>query len=306
VPKDNRDQLSGIRAVGHKADQKIRIFNGATAVVTGGASGIGQALAEELANRGSEVVLVDLQLALARKVAALIRNRGGRAIAFKADVADFNEVRQLIQETVIRTGRIDYIFNNAGVNFVGSVEHYSSENWRQMMETNLLGVINGVQAVYEIMINQGFGHIINTASMAGLIPFPGLVAYTTAKHAVVGLSRSLRIEAALRGIRVSVICPGFVRTAILENGGIYGKKLYDPSPEQEQLIQEMIKTCKPLSPDLVARKVLDKVAQNKAIIFLPAWYRWIWRINRLFPAMGMVFLKKRYEKIQKLQDGKQK
>jgi NAD(P)-dependent dehydrogenase (short-subunit alcohol dehydrogenase family) len=298
--------MSHIETISKKSDLKIRIFKGATAIITGGASGIGRALAEELSVRGSDVVLVDLQLALARKVADHIRNRGGKAIAVKADVADFIAVRRIMQETFNRTGRIDYIFNNAGINFVGTVEHYSIEDWHQMMETNLVGVINGIQAVYEIMMNQGFGHIINTASMAGLIPFPGLVAYTTTKHAIVGLSRSLRAEAASRGIRVSVVCPGFVRTAILEKGGEYGKKLYDLSPEQEQLIQKMIKTCKPLPPDLVARKVLDKVARNKSIIFLPAWYRWIWRMNRLFPALGMVFLQKRYEKVQKLQDGKQK
>jgi len=303
---DNINKISRMGTMSKKSDLKIRIFKGATAIVTGGASGIGRVLAEELAYRGSEVVLVDLQLAQAREVAINIRNRGGIAKAVKADVTDFDAIHRLIHETFNRTGRIDYIFNNAGINIVGTVEHYSIEDWRQMMEINLRGVINGVQAVYGIMLNQGFGHIINTASMAGLVPFPGLVAYSTTKHAVVGLSRSLRAEAASRGVRVSVLCPGFVRTAILENGGKYGKKLHDLSPEQEQLLEEMIRKCRPLSPGLFARKVLDQVAKNKSVIIVSAWNKLLWRLHRLFPTMEILMGQKHYEKIQKLQDVSQK
>ena len=298
----NINQISRIKTADKKSGLKIRIFKGATAIVTGGASGIGRALAEELAGRGSEVVLVDLQLDLALEVANDIRNRGGSAIAVGADVSDFSAIERLVHETFTRTGRIDYIFNNAGINIFGNAEHYAIEDWRQMMETNLGGVINGIQAVYGIMIDQGFGHIVNTASMAGLVPFPGMVAYSTSKHAIVGLSRSLRGEAALWGIRVSVICPGFVRTAILENGGKYGKKLHDLSPEQEQLVEKMIRKCRPLSPGLFARKVLDQVARNKSVIVLPASNKWFWRMHRLFPSMEILSGKKQFEKVQKLPD----
>ena len=97
----------------------------------------------------------------------------------------------------------------------GSVNLYSIEDWNQIIDVNLRGVINGIQAAYKIMMEQGFGHIVNTASMAGLMPGPGNVAYTTTKHAVVGLSKSLRAEAAHRGVRVSVLCPGVIRTPIL-------------------------------------------------------------------------------------------
>ena len=186
-------------------NKKIRIFDRATAVVTGGASGIGRGLAEELAERGCEVVLADRQIEPAKEVASTICASGGKAKAAKIDVTDFMAVEQLVQETVERTGRLDYIFNNAGIAIGGNVKHYGIADWNQVIDVNLRGVTNGVQAAYAIMLKQGFGHIINTASLAGIMPTPGSVGYATTKYAVVGLSVSLRAEAAQMGVRVSVL-----------------------------------------------------------------------------------------------------
>jgi len=279
-----------------QSNKTIRIFDGATAIVTGGASGIGRGLAEELAKRGCEVVLVDLQIELAEEVASEIHASGGKAKAVKVDVADFPAMEQLVQETVKRTGRLDYIFNNAGIAIGGSVNLYSIEDWNHIMEVNLHGVINGIQAAYKIMIAQGFGHIINTASMAGLMPGPGNVAYTTTKHAVVGLSKSLRAEAAQMGVRVSVLCPGVIRTPILEGGGKYGKMLIDIPPEQMRQLWEKLK---PMSPNLFAKKVLKSVAKNKGIIIVPSWWKVYWWINRLSPSLGIFLSRKRFQKLQK-------
>ncbi len=146
----------------------IRVFSGATAIVTGGASGIGRALAEELAKRGCEVVLADRQVEVAEEVASGIRSlTGGKATAVKLDVTDFPAVQQLARDTVERTGRLDYMFNNAGIAIVGNVHHYGIQEWNQIMDVNLHGVVNGVQAAYGFMMNQGFGHIVNTASDSG-------------------------------------------------------------------------------------------------------------------------------------------
>jgi NAD(P)-dependent dehydrogenase (short-subunit alcohol dehydrogenase family) len=251
-------------------------------------------------------VLVDLQQTLAREVADGIRNRGGRALAVAADVADFAAIQRLVHETFQRTGRIDYMFNNAGIHIAGNAEQYAIEDWREMVDINLGGIIHGVQAVYGIMIDQGFGHIINTASMAGLIPFPGMAAYSATKHAIVGLSMSLRAEAALRGVRVSVLCPGFVRTDMLENGGKYGRALGGLSTEQEQAIEKMIMRCRPLRPIPFARKAIDQVSRNKSIIVVPARNRWAWRICRLFPAIGSLAGRIQYGKVQKLLDAGRK
>ncbi len=279
-----------------QSDKTIRIFDGATAIVTGGASGIGRGLAEELVKRGCEVVLADLQIDLAEEVASGIHAAGGKAKAVKVDVTDFPTMEQLVQETVKRTGRLDYVFNNAGIVIGGSVNLYSIEDWNQIMEVNLHGVINGIQAVYKIMVAQGFGHIINTASMAGLMPGPGNVAYTMTKHAVVGLSKSLRAEAAQMGIRVSVLCPGVVRTPILEGGGKYGKMLINiPREPMRQLWEKL----RPMSPNLFAKKVLKSVAKNKAIIIVPSWWKVYWWINRLSPSLGIFLSQKQFQRMQK-------
>jgi short-subunit dehydrogenase len=281
------------------SNKAIRIFDGAIAVVTGGASGIGRGLAEELAKRGCEVVLVDRQIELAEEVASKICVSGGIARALNVDVTDFTAVEQLVQETVERTGRLDYIFNNAGIGIGGNVSHYGIEDWNQMMGVNLGGVINGVQAAHKVMIAQGFGHIVNTASLAGLTPSPGNVAYATTKHAVVGLSISLRAEAAQQGVRVSVLCPGLVHTAILEGGGKYGKMLIDLSPEQHRHLLEVIEKFKPMSPNIFAKKALNSVAKNKAIIIVPAWWKLFWWINRLCPSVGIRLAGKSFQKMQK-------
>jgi NAD(P)-dependent dehydrogenase (short-subunit alcohol dehydrogenase family) len=277
-------------------NKRIRIFDGATAIVTGGASGIGRALAEELAKRGCEVVLADLQIELAEEVALEIRVSGGKAEAVKIDVTDFPAMEQLIQETVRRTGRLDYIFNNAGIVIGGYVNHYGIEDWNRVVDVNLRGVINGIQAAYKIMVQQGFGHIVNTASMAGLMPGPGNVPYTTTKHAVVGLSRSLRAEAAQLGVRVSVLCPGVVRTPILEGGGKYGKMLIDIPPEQ---VCQLLEKLKPMPPNLFAKKVLRLVAKNKAIIIVPSWWKVYWWVNRLSPSLGIFLSQEQFQKVQK-------
>jgi len=279
-----------------ESNRALRIFAGATAIVTGGASGIGRALAEELARRGCEAVLADLQGELAEEVASGIRARGGKATAIKTDVTDYPAMEQTVKETVKRTGRLDYIFNNAGIGIGGNVSHYGIKDWNQIINVNLKGVINGVQAAYFVMMKQGFGHIVNTASMAGLMPSPGNVAYATTKSAVVGLSKSLRAEAAQSGVRVSVICPGVIRTPILESGGKYGKMLVEIPPEK---IREMWEKFKPMAPDMFAGKALDLIARNKAIIIVPSWWKLYWWLNRLSPSFGISFAEKWFKKIQK-------
>ena len=274
----------------------IRIFDGATAIVTGGASGIGRALCEELAKRGCEVVLADLQIELAEEVASGILVSGGKAKAVRIDVTDFPAMEKLVRETTERTGRLDYLFNNAGIGIGGNVYHYGIEDWNEIVEVNLRGVINGVQAAYKIMIAQGFGHIVNTASMAGLMVSPGAAAYATTKYAVVGLSISLRAEAAHLGVRVSVLCPGVIRTPILEGGGKYGRMLMDIPPEQ---VRQLWEKLKPMSPNLFAEKVLRLVAKNRAVIIVPSRWKIYWWINRLSPSLGIFLSQKQFQKVQK-------
>ena len=268
----------------------LRIFDGAVAIITGGASGIGRALSEALGRRGASIVLADRQAALAQEVAAGIRERGGQASAVELDVTDFTAVDQLVRATAQAQGRLDYMFNNAGIAIGGEVRVCHIEDWAAVLNVNLHGVVNGVQAAYPVMLSQGYGHIVNTASMAGLLPMPAAVSYATTKHAVVGLSKSLRVEAALYGVRVSVLCPGFIRTPILY-GGKYGKQLQPIPPEVQE---KFIRQYRPMDPAVFAEKVLDALARNKPLIIVPGWWRLLWWLSRLSPALKFSLAQRGY------------
>lgn len=272
----------------------LRIFDGAVAIVTGGASGIGRALGEELAKQGCEVILADIQIQLAQEVAAGICSAGGKASAAELYVTDSSAVETLVQKVVDQTGRLDYIFNNAGIGIFGEVRQYTLADWERVVDVNLRGVIYGIQGAYRVMLNQGFGHIVNTASMAGFMILPLLVSYAATKYAVVGLSKSLRVEAAPLGIRVSVICPGVIRTPIIE-GGKYGKMLVKFPPEFQE---RMIKRFRPMDPNIFARKALDAVAKNKAIIIVPSRWKLFWWLNRLSPSLALFLAQKHFKEVQ--------
>lgn len=241
-------------------------------------------------------MLADLQDDLAQEVASRIIAAGGKAKAVKVDVADFSAVERLVRETIERTGRLDYLFNNAGIGIGGTVSDYGIQDWNRILDVNLRGVIHGVQAAYKVMTAQGFGHIVNTASMAGLMPSPGMASYSMTKHAVVGLSKALRAEAAGLGIRVTVLCPGVIQTAILEGGGKYGKMLVDIPPEVQKSMWEKYK---PMPADLFAEKALAAVAKNEPIVIIPSWWKMIWRLHRFFPFFGLSLAQKQYQDMQK-------
>ena len=268
------------------SDKKLSVYADSISVITGGASGIGRALGEEIARRGGHVVLADLQIELAEEVAQEIRSKGGRAEAYALDVTDFSAVENLLLKTVDQTGRLDFMFNNAGICIYGDASLHKIEDWNRIINVNLLGVVNGVQAAYQIMLGQGFGHIINTASMAGLVVGSGSSSYTTTKHAIIGLSKTLRAEAKFSGVRVSVLCPSFVRTPILD-GGKYGKILMNVTPEKQREMWEKLK-IQPMNANTYAIKALSLIEKNKAIIIIPFWWSIIWWIDRLSPSLGIL------------------
>ncbi len=257
-------------------------LKGKIAVVTGGASGIGRAMAEELASRGAEIVLADRQIELAGEVAEGIVGRGGRAHVAPLDVRDPAAFRRVVLDTRRRSSRIDYLFNNAGIAVGGEVSSYTQADWDEVLDVNLRGVIHGVQAAYPAMIAQGSGHIVNTASMAGLVATPGEGSYTATKYAVVGMTRSLRIEAARHGVRASVLCPGAIRTPIL-TGGRYGRINMRVGDEH---ILRLWEKLRPMPPAHFARRAIDAVLRNEAIIVLPPWWKALWYLDRLSPALS--------------------
>jgi NADP-dependent 3-hydroxy acid dehydrogenase YdfG len=146
-----------------------------------------------------------------------------KAHAIELDVRNYSSFERAVAEVVRQSGRIDNLFNNAGIVVSGEVDSYTLDDWNNAFEVNLRGVVHGIQAVYPLMIGQQSGHIVNTASIAGLVTMLGQASYTATKHAIVAISRSLRVEAERHGVQVSVLCPGMVRPrcsakAIMGNG----------------------------------------------------------------------------------------
>ena len=248
------------------------------AIVTGGASGIGRAIGRELARKEATVILADVNDELAKESAKAIGRESGKVRAVLLDVTDAAAVRKVVDETVNEQGRLDFIFNNAGIGLFGEVHDMNLDHWRRIIDVNLYGVLNGVAAAYPQMIEQGSGHIVNTASLAGLIPTPIATAYSTAKHAVVGLSLSLRGEAADLGVRVSVVCPGFINTPIKDS--LTYLKL-----DKEKLIDGTRLKLHP--PAYCAQVVLKGVARNKPIITVTAFAGLAWKFNRLLPSLHL-------------------
>lgn len=263
--------------------------------MTGGASGIGLALGGRLAQLGARVVLADIDGELADRAAASLGERvEGRLL----DVTDLAAFRALVDEVADRDGAIDLLFNNAGVSIGGPTHEMTPAHWDRVIDVNLRGVVNGVQAAYPRMIEQGHGHIVNTSSGAGLFAPPFLTAYATTKFGVVGLSTGLRPEAALHGVRVSVFCPGSVDTPLLDQSGPPG---LPPTSDREISGRDYLAVVgqKPVPAADVAAKALELVARNKAVIVVPAAAKTMWYVDRWCPALGRAvttFMAKRVDR----------
>jgi NAD(P)-dependent dehydrogenase (short-subunit alcohol dehydrogenase family) len=254
-------------------------FAGRVAIVTGGASGIGQAVAGQLVAAGARVVLADVDREGAVVTATALGLDPARAVA-EVDVRDAGQVRGLVECTVAEHGKLDVMFNNAGIALFGDAVRMTLDDWNRLVDVNIRGVVHGIAAAYPVMRRQGFGHIVNTASAAGLVPTPGATGYSMTKHAVVGLSGSLRAEAARYGVKVSVVCPGFIQTPIIERAAFLGLD------RQEMLEQFPFKLH---SPEALARAVVRGVERNRAIITFTALARTAWFLYRISPSL-MLFL----------------
>ena len=255
--------------------------SGKVAFVTGGASGIGAALATKLLNEGAEVWIADRQIGPAQELVQRINSGSAKAHAIELDVRDYASFERAVAEAVQQSGRIDYLFNNAGIAVGGEVDSYTLDDWNDVFDVNLRGVVHGIQAVYPIMIRQHSGHIVNTASGAGLFTSPGMVSYTATKHAVVGISKALRVEAERHGVQVSVLCPGAIRTPIL-TGGKYGRN----AASAEQLAK-FWESFRPMAPEKFAERALAAALRGDAIIVVPASWKAFWYLERLSPALSM-------------------
>jgi NAD(P)-dependent dehydrogenase (short-subunit alcohol dehydrogenase family) len=236
-------------------------LTGKTAVVTGAGSGIGAATARLLARHGAKVHVADLNAGAASAVA---REIGGGATDHAVDVSRPEEVEALAKAVFDDGGRVDILHNNAGIGHGGDLEQTTFEDWQRVIGVNLLGVAYGVQAFAPRMLEQGHpATIVNTASMAGLMPIARMAPYCASKFGVVGMSESLDAELRGRGIRVVAVCPGIIRTPIIREGILRGQL----GADQEKIVAFYDK--RGVSPDTVAADVLSAIARPRLIVVSP-------------------------------------
>jgi NAD(P)-dependent dehydrogenase (short-subunit alcohol dehydrogenase family) len=246
------------------------------AVITGAGSGLGRAMALDLAKRGASLLVSDIVLSSAEETAELVRQLGAQVEAVRCDVTDRDGVFALVDETEMRLGGIDLIANNAGVAIGGPFDEISIEDWRWAVDINLWGVIYGCQAAVPKMRAQGHGYIINIASAAGLLAPPSMSAYNVTKAGVVSLSETLFAEYKTQGIHVTVVCPTFFRTNIIGAArGATTKK------EDAQVIRWMERS-KVQAPG-VAKAAIDSVRDGKLYVQPMREGRMAWRLKRAAP-----------------------
>jgi NAD(P)-dependent dehydrogenase (short-subunit alcohol dehydrogenase family) len=257
----------------------MKEFRDKVAVVTGAASGIGRALALRFAHEKMKVVLADVEPAALELVVREVEALGVPALAVRTDVSKAADVEHLAQATLDKFGAVHVVCNNAGVAMSSPSWMSTIADWEWVLGVNLWGVIHGVRVFTPILLAQGVeAHIVNTASVAGMISAPGSAVYNVSKFAVVALSEALHHELTMFGapVRVSVLCPGFVNTRILDSGRNRPAELSDTMPkmpgadEMEQLGRQLVASGAP--PSQVADVVFEAIRDERFYIFPhPQW-----------------------------------
>jgi NAD(P)-dependent dehydrogenase (short-subunit alcohol dehydrogenase family) len=255
-------------------------LHGKTAIVTGAGSGIGASLSRALVAAGVHVTCADIDDdGAARTVEQCVG--AGSARTVHLDVTDAVAVQHAVDDVVAERGRLDLMFNNAGISIGGETEELTLQHWDAIIDVNIRGVVHGVAAAYPQMIGQDLlggrrGQIVNTASMGGLMAAGLLTSYVMTKHAVVGLSLALRSEAAAKGVGVTAVCPAAVETPILDKGAVgrfHGRDFF--------LKGQGVR--RPHDPDVLAREVLEAVRADRGLLVTPRTARAAWLIGRLLP-----------------------
>ncbi len=248
-------------------------LNGKVAVVTGGGSGIGRAMALAFADEGMDVAIGDIEAGPAEAVAEEVRAKGRRAIAVACDVADIASVRALAEKTKAELGGAHVVCNNAGVVANNPSAQMTDTDWTWVLGVDLDGVVNGIQAFLPGLVEQGDGHLVNTSSIAGLIPLaaPGIISYTAAKYGVVGITETLHGELEGSGVSASVLCPGLVNTRIGESGrNRPDADAVPPAPPPAELPPGVepprIWGGEVIEPEGVAQRVVEAVKNNDLYI----------------------------------------
>jgi NAD(P)-dependent dehydrogenase (short-subunit alcohol dehydrogenase family) len=245
------------------------------ALITGAGSGLGRALALRYARAGYDIGVADLKRERADAVVAELAALGGTHYPFFVDVGDDASVEALRDEVAARWGDFDVLVNNAGVASAGTVAASTLEDWRWVLNIDLLGVVRGMKAFAPMFEGRGRGHIVSTASFAGLAGAPGIAGYGVAKAGVVALSEALRAEMAPRGVQVSVICPSFFKTNLLESAR-------GPDQHFAGVAHRLMENARETADD-IADYVFRAQQRGEFMIIPTAPERWRWRLKRWLP-----------------------
>ncbi len=234
-----------------------------TVIITGASQGAGKATALHFAQRGYDVALAARQLDRLEAVAQEIRDLGQQAIAVPTDIGDAQQVQTLIDKAISALGPIDVLINNAGICLTGPVEHTSIQDWQNIINTNLWGCVNTIQALLPHLLERGQGTIVNLGSFGGKMPLPEMTAYCTSKYAVTGLSDTLRMELAPKGIHVAAVHPGVINSNFMERAQFRGGTAAEAGDRQRQLSQTL-KMGWVSQPEDIAKAVWKAVEKRQA------------------------------------------
>jgi short-subunit dehydrogenase len=253
-----------------------------TAVVTGAGGGIGRQLCLALAERGTRVLAADIDLVAARRTAAEIEVRKGKALAAECDVRSAGAVERLAEIADESLDGVDLLVNNAGILVLGAIAETSLEDFKQVLDVNLWGVIHGCHSFIPRMKQSGGGRILNVASLAGVMPLPYMGAYAATKAAVISLSETMRAELAGDNISVTVLCPSFTQTRLIDDATGAGAE--GPRPLATRVMDFL-----GADPARVARRALAAV-DRRALYEIPVLHgRLVWGAKRLAPrAIGLM------------------